>query len=53
MAQKFPDTERGITAWKLHSTNQQMVEVVGAGATYDGAVRLMPGIRSMSTVLRV
>jgi len=48
-ARKYPGSERGIAARNLHSANQRMFEAVGARTTYDGAVRLMPGIRSMST----
>lgn len=50
MARKYPNTECGTAAWNLHSANLQMVNAVGARTTYNGAVRLMPGIRSMSTV---
>jgi len=49
MARKYPDTERGTVARSLHLANLQRFKAVGARATYDGAVRVMPEIRSMST----
>lgn len=50
MARRYPGTERGIAARNLHSANQKIFEAVDAKAAYNGAIRLMPGIRSMPTV---
>lgn len=50
MARAYPNTERGIAAGKLRAQNEKLFKAVGADITYRGAVRLMPGIRSMSTV---
>lgn len=50
MAQTYPDTERGIAAGKLWAQNEKLSKAVNDDIAYRGAVRLMPGIRSMSTV---